>query len=218
MNENIDFKIIETMLRRPGEGVFLLGEHLERLESSAARFRFHFDREAVISAITNEIDKHSGAPDSLKIRLLLSASGDVEISLAAIAQPSSQKPSVVLWPEPTDSGDEFLRHKTTRRERYDLAMKQLSKDGFYDAIFANEKGEITEGAWNNVAARVNGDVITPPIECGLLPGVYRRMLLESRQAREGIITPADLRSAETIYLFNSVRGMVEVDLAIYNKA
>ncbi len=50
--------------------------------------------------------------------------------------------------------------------------------------------------------------ITPPLECGLLPGVYRQHLLARHPEIEvSAITLEDVLSADRIFIFNSVRGL-----------
>jgi branched-subunit amino acid aminotransferase/4-amino-4-deoxychorismate lyase len=51
--------------------------------------------------------------------------------------------------------------------------------------------------------------------CGLLPGVFRRYLLEhpSLPVREAVLTRRDLEEAEALFVGNSVRGLVRVRLA-----
>ena len=46
------------------------------------------------------------------------------------------------------------------------------------------------------------------MECGLLAGVFRRHLLETRPGiEEKVLYPGDLRQADTVYLTNAVRGL-----------
>jgi para-aminobenzoate synthetase/4-amino-4-deoxychorismate lyase len=81
-------------------------------------------------------------------------------------------------------------------------------EGFDEVLFANEKGELTEGAISNLFIERAGKLLTPPLACGLLPGVYRRHLLETRtNAEERVLTLADLHTADAVYLCNSVRGL-----------
>src|SRR6185369_209127 len=82
---------------------------------------------------------------------------------------------VTLATEPVDSSDRFLFHKTTRR---------LPGE---DVIFWNERGEITESSIANVVVEIDGELFTPPIECGLLPGVFRNYLLAQGKIKERVI-------------------------------
>jgi para-aminobenzoate synthetase/4-amino-4-deoxychorismate lyase len=47
--------------------------------------------------------------------------------------------------------------------------------------------------------------VTPPVECGLLPGVFRAWLLASGQVRERRISLDELRAAQRVWVVNSVR-------------
>jgi para-aminobenzoate synthetase/4-amino-4-deoxychorismate lyase len=82
-----------------------------------------------------------------------------------------------------------------------------------DVIFLNERGEVTEGANNNIVIRKDGILQTPPVTCGLLPGTMREQLLETGEVSEGVIMSADVEQADEIYLINSVRKWRRVRLA-----
>jgi para-aminobenzoate synthetase/4-amino-4-deoxychorismate lyase len=80
-------------------------------------------------------------------------------------------------------------------------------------LFLNQRGEVTEGAISNIFVEKEGRWFTPPIECGLLPGVYRRHLLETQPRIEPrILTMQDLKDADVIYLTNAVRGLRRVEV------
>ena len=114
----------------------------------------------------------------------------------------------------TNSRDCFLFHKTTQRKLYDDEYKKHSRNGFFDVIFTNEKGQVTEGAISNIFIKSNGVLYTPPVSCGLLDGTFRRHLLENRRipVKEKILYKDDIIKADKIYLTNSVRGIVEAML------
>jgi para-aminobenzoate synthetase/4-amino-4-deoxychorismate lyase len=76
----------------------------------------------------------------------------------------------------------------------------------------NERDEITEGSYNTVVISAQGELLTPALECGLLPGVLREELLEVGVIREAVLTVDDLQAADTIWLVNSVRGWRECTL------
>jgi para-aminobenzoate synthetase/4-amino-4-deoxychorismate lyase len=121
--------------------------------------------------------------------------------------------TIALCEQRTDSRDRFLYHKTTNRALYDQAIQQAREKGFAEIIFLNEKGEVTEGATSNIFVRRNGRLLTPPVRCGLLNGIYRQRVLEERtDACEQVLCVEDLREAEEIYICNSVRGWQPVAL------
>ncbi len=198
------FDLIETLL---WDGEFrFLAQHLERLQNSSAHFDFVFER-GVIAAQLQELSASFRRGLRYKIRLLLAVNGQLSLQSTECA-PGGAVARVNLAAERTSSGDHFLRHKTTRREIYDRSYHRARLAGFDDTLFANERGEITEGAISNIFIEKAGRWFTPPLSSGVLPGVYRRYLLESHAgATERVLTLEDLRQADQLYICNAVRGL-----------
>ena len=208
------FRLIETLRREPaGEAPYpLLEHHLARLRRSAACLGFALDESAVrerLAALTPP------SPDAAaRVRLTLGHDGDVELTAVALDGPADPAPaSVVLSPHRLDSRDLLLRHKTTARSLYDAELARATAGGHFDALFENERGELCEGARSNLFLRVGGELLTPPLESGVLDGVLRRSLIESGAAREAVLRRADLTRAETVLMGNAVRGLVAVSVA-----
>ncbi len=202
-----DFQLIETMLWE--KSFQLLPMHLERLESSASYFNFAFDERAILAQL-QELSNSFVADKSYRVRLLLNSNGKMKIESSEFRSGPSTG-YVMLSSECTSSTDVFIRHKTTRREIYDRQYVEARAAGFDEIIFQNEKGEVTEGAISNIFIRQAGNFRTPPLSCGVLPGIFRRFLLETcATAKEGIVTVEDLRTADVVFLCNSIRGIREV--------
>lgn len=205
-----DFQLIETMLW-DGD-FFLLSMHLDRLEASAEYFGFLCDRATIAARLAEEASVFE-AGERYWVRLLLDGVGKVTVTAAKFV-PDKPTGRVRLSEARTSSKDRFFRHKTTRRELYLREFAKAREDGFDDVLFMNERGEITEGAISNIFIRKAGRLLTPPLSCGLLPGVYRRSLLETdASAEECVLTIVDLESADAVFLCNSVRGLSEVKLS-----
>jgi para-aminobenzoate synthetase/4-amino-4-deoxychorismate lyase len=98
----------------------------------------------------------------------------------------------------------FLRHKTTRREIYEIASRE--RPDADDVLLWNRRGELTESTRANLVLRIGGEMLTPAAASGLLPGTLRAELLARGQLREAILTKEDLQRAEAVFLINSVRG------------
>ncbi len=137
--------------------------------------------------------------------------GDVTITTAKIdLDPSPLR--VRLAAQPVSSGNYFLRHKTTHRRFYEDQLAAARKDGFDEVLFVNERGELTEGAISNLFLRIDGHLVTPPLASGVLPGTFRRHLLDTEPAaEERVLTLNDLRAADAVYLCNSLRGLRQVE-------
>ncbi|KHJ60689.1 aminotransferase class IV, partial [Burkholderia glumae] len=115
---------------------------------------------------------------------------------------------------PTSSSDPLLAHKTTRRAEYDRAWRAAEAAGAFDMLFVNERGELTEGGRTSLFVRLDGRWYTPPLACGLLPGVMRAALLDDPAwgASERVMTPEDLLRAEALMVCNALRGAVMATL------
>ena len=123
------------------------------------------------------------AERGFKVRVLLERCGALTLSHTPVEQEAGDG-KVIISDTRVFSGDRFLRHKTTRRQLYDAAIRTGAPHGYDEVLFLNERGEVTEGAISNVFIEVDGRWFTPPVSCGLLPGIYRRHLLETRPATE----------------------------------
>ncbi|GAA6212589.1 aminodeoxychorismate synthase component I [Hyphomicrobiales bacterium 4NK60-0047b] len=221
--ETPEFSLLETMAYSPKEGVLLLEEHLNRLEKSAAYFLYPYDKEKILSLIdfiTQQASAYLSKQSLLRLRLLLHKNGNITITPTEIEAIDEETIwTIALAKEEMQSKNLFLYHKTTNRAFYDdvrTAMQsQAQKDGSVkidEVIFQNEKGELTEGSFTNIFVKINGELKTPAIASGLLPGTLRQSLIEQGKATEEILTLVDLQKAEEIYVGNSVRGLIKAKL------
>jgi para-aminobenzoate synthetase/4-amino-4-deoxychorismate lyase len=81
-----------------------------------------------------------------------------------------------------------------------------------DVILWNRSGEVTESCTANVVADFDGELVTPPVRCGLLAGTFRGFLLEKGRIVERVIPAEELPRARRLYLVNSVREWMETVL------
>lgn len=194
--------LIETILLK-GRKYFLLDLHLKRLAKSAGYFSFDLD----LSLLKKELRKQVSAGE-FKIRVLLGPDGKIKIkktSLEEVRLPIK----VGLSSQRIDSVDPWLYHKTTQRSFYDQELKAARKQGFFEVIFLNRQGQLSEGAISNIFIQKGKMLYTPPIKCGLLAGVLRQDLLNRGKAKEKILYPQDLFVADKVYVGNSIRGLLE---------
>jgi len=198
-----EFQLLETMRWTRGEGIFLLEEHLRRLEGSATYFGFAFDPQALRVGLDREVSTAEGAGGVL--RLTVDRSGGWSVTHRPMPETSPCR--VVLAAAAVDARDPFLFHKTTRREVYDRAKALVA--GADDVLLWNEDGEVTESTIANLVVELNGELITPRLACGLLPGTLRARLLHEGRIREGVVRREDLPRCTALWLVNSVRGWRE---------
>lgn len=199
------FDLIETL--RLEDGAFwLLARHLERLEASAEHFGFPLDRARVTSALEATAAEHPEG--TWRVRLLVDRHGAPKTECIALPD-TPEEVTVVLARTPVDGEDESLRHKTTERAAY---APHAAPPGAFDTLLWNARGELTEFTIGNVVAEIDGRRLTPPVACGLLPGVMRAELLARGEIQEGVVAVDDLTRATGLWFINSVRGMVPAHL------
>jgi para-aminobenzoate synthetase/4-amino-4-deoxychorismate lyase len=203
--DSSEFSLIES-LRYDHLDFLLLERHLRRLAGSAAYFGFSFDSDALRDRLQILGQGLSGVH---KVRVLLAADGSITLESRPLAgcDCTADGAAIAVSRQRVDSSDPFLYHKTTRREMYDEQLR--AHPDCYDCIFLNERDEVTEGSYNTLVISLNGELLTPALDCGLLPGVLREELLEVGAVREAVLTMDHLQAAGTIWLVNSVCGWRE---------
>jgi para-aminobenzoate synthetase/4-amino-4-deoxychorismate lyase len=194
------FQLLETIVWLPEAGFVLLEAHLRRLRASAECFGFACDLDEVRTLVNGAIEDLRGPA---KLRALLHADGSI-LCEAVDLNPLPDPLGIDLAAEPVDRTDVFLYHKTTNRSVYERA--RASRPHADAVVLWNEAGEITEATEANVVITRGSLKVTPALEYGLLPGVKRAELLAAGEIVEGRITKEELRSADEIWLINSVRG------------
>lgn len=198
-----DARLIETFRWEPENGFVNLDRHLARMARSAEVLGFDYEDLWALYVIQASGDV------PLRCRLTLGDEG-FEFSSAPLGgTPDVWR--VAISDVQLPSGDALLQHKTTRRNLYDKAREERP-DGIDEALMLNERGEVCEGTITNVFVTLeDGQVVTPRLSCGLLPGIQREIALENR-ATEGVVTVDMLKTAKSIHMGNSLRGMIRAEL------
>ena len=197
-----DWALFETFRWPDLAGSQVVDRHLDRLAESARKLAIPFDRGEAI----DKLRELESAP--LRVRLLLTYRGEIRIE----SQPLGPLPKLLratVAATPVCSEDPSLRVKTNRRRIYD---RHLLQGGADEVLLWNETRRVTEFCKGNVVVKLDGKFLTPPVECGLLPGVLRSILIESGEIHERVILLDQLAYAEEIYRINSLTGWVHVDL------
>jgi para-aminobenzoate synthetase / 4-amino-4-deoxychorismate lyase len=196
------FDLLESILWEPDSGYFLLERHLDRLAASAEYYGIPADIAQVRYRLETVSTTLTRQP--YKIRLLVSQTGVITTQATPLAHiPLRQPLPLAVADQPINSRQPFLYHKTTRRQIYEAA--RAAHPDAADVLLWNERGEVTESTIANVVVQFGQKLVTPPVSCGLLPGVYRAWLLEQHVIREEIITLDALKQGDKLYLINSVR-------------
>jgi len=200
------FALLETMAFHPGEGYRRLEGHLARLTRSAHHFGFPLDMRRVEEGLRQAV----AAAVPVRARLILHADGCVDVQMGAMPPAATRPLRVGIAARPVDPRSVWLHHKTTRREVYDAAV--ASRPDCDDVLLWNDRGELTESTVANVIVEVGGQRLTPPLACGVLPGVERARAIAEARAREAVVRLTDLRPGQRVWLVSSLRGVREARL------
>ncbi len=198
------FALLETLAQDDG-ALRHQALHLARMAEAAAHFAYPWDVSAAQAALADLARQH---PRGLwRCRLLLHADGQLEAQ--AFACPPSPAQVTLQWASAplAAARSEFVRFKTTRRAHYE-ALAPTAGSGAFDSLLFNAAGEITECTRGNIAALLDGRWITPPLACGLLPGVGRAVALHTGRVQEAVLRLEDAPRVEAWAFMNSLRGWI----------
>jgi 4-amino-4-deoxychorismate lyase len=203
-----DFSLIETLRWEPGTGFLRLDPHLRRLARSADALGFRQPQDAP-ALLADAVSGHT----PLRVRLTMTYRGKIEITATPfVAHPAEKIWRLRIARQRLSSDDTLYRHKTTRREPYEAARAEFSAEEADEVLLLNERGELCEGTITNLFVEAeDGQLLTPPLSCGLLPGILRADLIRERKARSETLRPADLKGRR-IFVGNSLRGLMEAEL------
>src|SRR5699024_3292921 len=154
--QNNEFKLIETFGLHTGKYVAFQA-HLNRLQSYSNYFNSKLNLDNIKNELFNIAKENSNENDRVKLSLNVNNVLDKSTTTLIIKE------------------NVFLYHKTSNRSFYNNLKAE--KPDVFDVILWNEQNELTEFTIGNLVIEYNGDLITPPVKSGLLPGTYRKVLL-----------------------------------------
>jgi aminodeoxychorismate lyase len=219
--------LFETALVRRGRP-FRWAQHLERLHRGAAflGLRIPFPDDS-LGKFADELIAANGREDGV-LRVTLSRGAGIR----GYSPRGADHPTLVMTlhplPDPREagrgwrllttsrrlpSGEALAQYKTTNKLAQILARAEADAGGADEALLLNTDGFVVEGASSNLFWVLAGEVCTPPMTSGVLPGVTRAVALELCRAlalpvREITVTPEGLRRTDGVFLTLSTLGVV----------
>jgi branched-chain amino acid aminotransferase len=213
--------------------LFAARDHLDRLERSASRIGLRFPPRADVERAIAETVAAAGNAES-RVRVILTR-GAGKLDLDPASADDTQL-IVIVFPlgpptrEMYEKGVEVAIVSVARNNprAIDPAVKSGNylnnilalgearrRSGAYEAILCCADGTVAEGASSNIFAVVEGKVMTPPTEVGILDGITRAKVIALCRANdvpfaEGRLSPFDLRGAEEAFITSATRGVLPV--------
>lgn len=208
--------LFETL--RVVDGVpFALTRHLERLAASAELLGGPAVDVARVRAVVEEALAARRAagelPSPARLRLLWSAGprdgGEVEVTTSDLpAAGGAARVRTTSWRR--NRAGAATGHKATDYVDNLVALREAVAAGADEALFADTAGMLCEGSGTNVFYVVDGELRTPPLTTGCLPGVTRGLVLEWCDVRE-VEEPLEvLARASEVFLTSSTREVQPV--------
>lgn len=216
--------LFETFRVYKGGQLSFIQDHLDRMAGGANFFALPFSREKALETLKRAIDEIPQSSEA-RLRLNLLSHGDrgaEECTFDTSWEPlqdmstwQSEGARLALAPFQRFSGSPLLRFKTTSYLENIFVFRWARDRGFFDALFTNELGEITEGSISNVFFLKKDRILTPPTSAGLLPGVTRKQVIQVARAcalhlEEKTVAPGDLDRLDGAFVTNSIVEILPV--------
>ncbi|MDD2585828.1 MAG: aminotransferase class IV [Syntrophomonadaceae bacterium] len=194
-----------------------LNEHMKRLNDSLDDFSMGNLDERELAVAATRWPCENAIKDGF-LRIMVWAQGEevqVFIKGGKLNNTTKGPAELTLAPYSRHSLNPLLGYKSFNYWLNNLAYSDAVKDGYYDAIFLNESGDVCETSRCNIFWARGEVLYTPEPECGLLKGIGRDKIsdLASKlgiKVIQGRFHTGDLEQADEVFLTNSVRGIISI--------
>jgi branched-chain amino acid aminotransferase len=227
--------VYET-LRAYGGRVLQLAEHVRRLERSASYIHLHLplspDR---IADLIRKSLRQNGLEDAY-IRITVSrGAGEIGLDPALCKTPTLVILAKPFEPYPASFYNDGVSITIVRTRRNlseaippqvkslnflnnILAKIEASAAGAHEGVMLNHRDELTEGATSNLFLVCKGQLLTPSIDCGILDGITRRLVLQFADdlgipVQETRLRAQDLYDSDECFLTNTTQEIMPVKQA-----
>lgn len=213
---------------RVADGVpFAFERHWERMRRDAAKLHVPFptDAEDLRSQLLRLIEANSAWNATLRVMVVRNKGGlfegpDIERDFDLLAFTKDLSPwgasvRLGLKPNARHAAYEFSGCKMLSWAENLTWYEEARQQGLDEVVLLNERGEVCECTSANVFAATGGEVSTPPLDSGCLPGVTRELLLDvvrvpGVQVSERTLRPQDLERADEVFITSTTRDLLPV--------
>lgn len=122
----------------------------------------------------------------------------------------------VMWSKYVrHSQDPFLYAKSMSYGLNRTAWWQAKQNGFDESVFCDEVGNVQEGSRSNIYFVKNDVVHTPALECGVLDGITRKLLIKVAaelgiELRQSCYKKQDFETADEVFMTSSLMDVLPV--------
>lgn len=214
----LGFAVFDTLLQEDGCRYFE-EDHIERLETGARAIGLAwpppFDPSDALRELSDAID---GADSIMRLTYSRGVPGrapTLVVSARELAPYPEDGVLVALESGAKLAGSSLEAVKATSRVRNVLARDRALEAGAFEALLCTDEGDVAEGTISNVFAVLDGTLVTPSLERGVLAGITRDQLLRDLRrdevpCREGRLEMSDLERASELLLTNTTSRVIAV--------
>jgi branched-chain amino acid aminotransferase len=211
---------------RVADGVlFAFERHWERMHRDAAKLHVPFpsDPADLKAQLLRLVEANSAFNATLRVVVVRNRGGmfdgpDQERDFDVLGftkdlNPWGNSVRLCLQPHARYAANEFSGCKILSWSQNLTWYEEARQRGFDEAVLLNERGEVSECTSANIFAATGGEVYTPPLDSGCLPGVTRELLLEvvhvpGIKVTERALTPQDLERADEVFITSTTRDLL----------
>jgi branched-chain amino acid aminotransferase len=211
---------------RVADGVpFAYERHWERMQRDAAKVHVPFPASAadLRAQLLRLVEANSAWNATLRVAVVRNRGGlfegpDLEREFDVIAFTTDLNPwgnsvRLAMKPNARYAANEFSGCKILSWSQNLTWYEEAHQQGLDEAVLLNERGEVSECTSANIFAAMGGEVYTPPLDSGCLPGVTRELLLDvvrvpGIQVMERTLKPQDLERADQVFITSTTRDLL----------
>ncbi len=226
--------LFETMRAYNGK-VFSLGRHYRRMKAGAKTLGIPLPPLRQIEDAIDELLVANRLRDA-RVRLTITSgpggpgllpSGPTEPTVIILAHPLEGVPEriyrkgvkAITLPIRKSARTTLAGIKTTSYAENVIGRRIAKRAGADEGLFLNTEGDLCEGTASNIFIIKYGNLFTPDVASGCLPGITREVVLElapkaGLKPLEKALSPIDLADADEAFLTSSTRELmplVQVD-------
>lgn len=203
------FETVRVQRGRP----LCLALHLQRLAIGLQRLEIApCDSGRLERAVHALLD--AAGVDEARLRITVSAGppgGAPTVAVTVADLPSfAAAATVVTAPWPRNERGPLATVKTTAYAENLMARRYARSSGADEALLANTRGHLCEGSSTNVFVVLDGELLTPPLSAGCLPGIVRGIVVERCDVAEADVPIQALGDVQEMFLTSSLRHVQPV--------
>jgi branched-chain amino acid aminotransferase len=211
---------------RVADGVpFAYERHWERMQRDAAKVHVPFPASAadLRAQLLRLVEANSAWNATLRVAVVRNRGGlfegpDLEREFDVIAFTTDLNPwgnsvRLAMKPNARYAANEFSGCKILSWSQNLTWYEEAHQQGLDEAVLLNERGEVSECTSANIFAAMGGEVYTPPLDSGCLPGVTRELLLDvvhvpGIKVMERALKPQDLERVDQVFITSTTRDLL----------